>query len=57
MDFLIRIQLGFNMPNTDLRKIKDGYYKLNSTNLDKLDFTMTMLNMDNNELCIWTLIP
>lgn len=50
-------QLGFKMPNTDLRNIRKGLYKLNATDMEKLDFTMTVLDLDNNELSIWTLIP
>ena len=50
-------QFGFFMPNTDLRNINDGYYKLRAIDLKKLDFTITVLNLDKNELSIWTLIP
>ena len=45
------------MPNIDLRNINDGYYKLKATDLKKLDFTMTVLDLEKNELSIWTLIP
>lgn len=51
------LQFGFFMPNTDLRNINDGYYKLKATDLKKLDFIITVLDLDKNELSIWTLIP
>ena len=50
-------QIGFNMPNADLRNIKKGLYKLNARDTEKLDFTMTVLDLERNELSIWTLIP
>jgi hypothetical protein len=50
-------QYGFKIPNTDLRNINKGLYKLNATDMENQDFSITVLNLDNNELSIWTLIP
>ena len=47
---------GINLYSRDIRKI-NGYYKLSSKDLKKLDFSITVLDTLNNELIIYVSIP
>lgn len=50
---------GINLYNRDIREIAkgDGYYQLKSKDLQKLDFSITVLDITNKELIIYVNIP
>ncbi len=50
---------GINLYNRDIRRIAngEGYYKLKSKDLKKLDFSITVLDITNKELIIYVNIP
>lgn len=50
---------GINLYSRDIREIAkgEGYYKLKSKDLKKLDFSITVLDVTNKELIIYVNIP
>lgn len=48
---------GMQLYNRDIRKISNGYYKLEARSLSNLDFSITVLDVSNKELIIYVNIP
>ncbi len=48
---------GINLYNRNIREITDGLYRLNAKDLNKLDFSITVLDISNKELIVYVNIP
>ena len=50
-------EFGIILPKKDIRSINEGYYQLNVTDLQQMDFSITILDMDKGELIIYVSFP
>lgn len=48
---------GYKIYDRDISSIQEGYYKLNAIDLDKLDFSITVIDVQKKELMIYISIP
>lgn len=48
---------GIKLYDKDINSIKDGFYKLNSINLNKLDFQITVIDLQKKELIVFVNLP
>jgi hypothetical protein len=50
-------EYGYTVYDKDITSIKEGYYKLNAIDLNKRDFTITVIDEQKKELIIYISIP